>query len=137
MPERKSDNITNSEDLRRAEIIAAGKKAQRSLAPAQQAAQKAWQDWRMLGTFKNEQGQITVSRQYEAVTRRVPKPGSDRNPDGSSCTPIMMEQRVDDEVHPEHARLKAVAEAADRHVLDLQDDLDIYTALVGNLRRSR
>ena len=136
MPERKSAEITSSEDLRRAEIIAAGKKATRELAVAQQAAQKAWRDWRLLGTHKDEWGKDTVSRQYEAEFRRVPKPGSDRNPDGSPCAPLMIEQRIDS-AHPEHAKLKEIAEAADRHVLDLQDDLDIYTALVGNIRRSR
>lgn len=135
--ERKSDQITSheaSEDMRRADIVMRGKKAVREINGAKLAAQKAWNEWRNLGTYKTPEGHVTVTQQYLAETIRVPKPGSDKLPNGQPCQPIMIEQQTGNE-HPEHRRLREIAEAADRHVLDLQDDIDVYTAFAGNIGR--
>ena len=120
-------------DLRRAEIVAKGKKAQREIGSARIAAQKAWQEWRMHGTFRAPDGQINQKPEYAAQYILTTKPGV-RLPNGD-VEPGVPYQQLTGFEHPELKELKEKAEAADRHVLELQDDLDIFTALVPSVMR--
>ncbi len=127
-----------SDDISRAKIIMAGKKAQREINGAQLDAQRAWEAWRMYeATFDKDTG--SVNSKIAAAFEWSHKP-SIRNPDGSVEAGVRF-QKLTGEEHPEHKRLREIAEAADRKVLDMRDAMEIYTALapqIANMgRRSK
>jgi hypothetical protein len=112
-----------SDDLRRVEILRAGRKAEREIGPARTAAQTAWNAWRSYGTYKTLEGHVTSTVTMPFIRTMKPGSASPENPAG-----IMAEIQTDGE-HPEHARLKALAEAADRHVIELDDAIADMKAL--------
>jgi hypothetical protein len=96
-----------------ADILQAGNEATDQLSAARTLSQKSWNDWRNLETYVLPTGETQSRIPMPSV--RMAKPGS--NPDGA--TPVMAEIQLDDQ-HPEHARLKKIAEEADRKVLELE-----------------
>ena len=123
-------------DMVRATVVRDGKKAERAIEPARQAALKAWDAWRNFDVFK-----VRDARTGEMKTVFQPSHPAKQN------TGVVYEQSRDekgnlvmievlrtnlsgnDESYPELAKLREVAEAADRNVLDLQDAIDIMRAM--------
>jgi hypothetical protein len=124
-----------SDDIQRAKIIMEGKKAQREINGARLDAQKAWQAWRDLDTYRNENG--TVNSKIAADFVLATKPGG--NDAFGGIIPGIQYQRLTGKEHPEHERLRKIAEEADRKVLELQDMIEIYSVLAPQMagRRSR
>ena len=132
-------------DLLRANIVRDGKKAERALEPARQDALKKWDAWRNLDVFKVKDARTgemkTVFQPHHPAkqnTGMTYEPGRDDH-----GNPIMVEVYStklagNDEQYPDLVELREAAEAADRHVLDLQDAIDIMRAMVPvTLNRSR
>ncbi len=123
----------SSDDLRRAEIIQKGRTAEREINGAVIAAQQAWQNWRMHGTYVTKDGHVAQKQEYAAKTERAYKQGV-MLPDGTREEGVYYE-RLTGEMHPDLQALQSLAEAADRHVLALKDDIAIATALRGVTRK--
>ena len=111
-----------SDELEKAKIIKEGRAAERAINGARLAAQQAWNEWRNYATFKTPEGHVTST--VLASTIQMTKPGTAK--DGQPG--IIMQVQTDAE-HPEHKRLREIAEAADLRVLDLEDTLAMYAAV--------
>jgi hypothetical protein len=122
--------MTSEEGLEKARIIKEGRAAERKINGARLAAQKAWNEWRAYGTYKTPEGHVNSTVSAPVVS--MIKPGTDKN----GQTGIIIQVQTDAE-HPEHARLREIAEAADIVVLDLEDTLAMYAAVAPTVRKDR
>jgi hypothetical protein len=111
-----------NDELEKAKIIKEGRAAERAINGARLAAQQAWNDWRNYGTYKTPEGHTTSK--ILAPTIQMVKPGTTKGGQPG----IMIQVQTDGE-HPEHKRLREIAEAADIKVLDLEDTLAMYAAV--------
>jgi hypothetical protein len=114
-------------DLRRVAILKAGRNAERLINATRIAAATAWGAWRNYGTYKTPEGQVTSTVLMPTI--RTQKKGATAGEPG-----IMIETQLDTE-HPEHHRLRLEAEALDRQVLELQDDIDAMNVVAASIRR--
>jgi hypothetical protein len=119
-----------SEEMEKAAIIKRGRNAERHINGARIAASTAWSAWRNYGTFKTPEGHVTSTVLMPTV--RMQKPNS--APAGQPG--IMIEVQTDTE-HPEHKRLRELAEEADARVLEFEDDLEMYAAVAPQMGRRR
>jgi len=110
-----------SEEMEKAMIIKRGKVAAREINGARIAAQQAWNNWRNYETYKTPEGHVT-SRVVLPTVQRLSREG------------VLHQIQVDSE-HPEHKRLREIAEEADRRVMELEDDLEIYAAVAPQVAR--
>lgn len=110
-----------SDEMEKALIIKRGRQAERQINGARLASQKAWNDWRAYETYKTPEGAVQ-SRISSVTEARTTKDGMIRH------------IQVDHE-HPEHKRLREIAEEADRHLQDLEDDLEVYAAVAGTFKK--
>lgn len=120
----------SDETMEKAQIIKRGRAAERLINGARIAAQKAWNDWRSYGTFKTPEGHVQSTVMMPTV--QMIKPGTQKNGQPG----IVIQVQTDTE-HPEHKRLREVAEAADVVVLELEDDLEVYAAVATNIGKKR
>ena len=124
-------------DLLRATIVRDGKKAERQIEPARQDALKKWDAWRNLDVFKVKDARTgelkTVFQPHHPAKQNTGMtyvPGRDEH-----GNPVMVEEYSNklsgnDEQYPDLVVLREAAEAADRHVLDLQDAIDVMKAMM-------
>jgi hypothetical protein len=122
--------------LLRAKIVMEGKKAEREISGARMAAHTAWDAWRNVDVFK-----VRDSRTGDERTVFQPNHPA-RHTQGARYVPsrdesgnlVMVEELCysldgNDEQYPDLLALREAAEAADRRVLELQDQVDIMRAL--------
>jgi hypothetical protein len=122
--------------LLRAKIVMEGKRAEREISGARMAAHTAWDTWRNIDVFK-------VRDPRTGDERTVFQPNHPaRHTQGARYVPshdesgnlVMIEELCysldgNDEGYPDLLALREAAEAADRRVLELQDQVDIMRAL--------
>lgn len=110
-----------TDELEKAQIIKRGRQAERQINAARLASQKAWNDWRAYETYKTPEGAVT-SRISMVTEARMTKDGAIHH--------IQLDRE-----HPEHKRLREIAEEADRHRQELEDDLEVYAAVAGTVKK--
>lgn len=120
-----------SEEMEKAAIIKRGRTAERQVSAARIAASTAWNAWRTYGTYKTPEGHIQSTVLMPMIT--LEKWGSAPEPGKPG---IMIQVQTDGE-HPEHKRLREIAEEADRKVMEFEDDLEMYAAVASNVGRKR
>lgn len=117
--------MTKAVDSTQVEVLKAGRAAQREINAARLAASTAWQAWRMYDTYQTPEGVVTSHVLMPSI--KMPKPGSSK--DGQPA--IMAEIQTDGE-HPEHKRLREIAETSDLRVLELEDQIMVMEVLIGS-----
>jgi hypothetical protein len=137
--QRQGAEAPNS-DLVRAQIVRDGKKAEREIGAARQAALRAWDAWRNVDVFKVRDARTgetkTVFQPNRPATQTMGVVYEDtRDEHGNLVKTETFRQKLvaNDETYPDLMALRATAEEADRLVLSLQDAIDIMKAMTPTL----